>query len=297
MTFDLNGAERVELPLPDRRTLEVVVSGPDEGTPVLWHHGTPGCGYQSGGKQRACAERGLRLVSYSRAGAGRSTRKPGRTVADVAADMAAILDHLGADRCLTGGQSGGGPHALATGALLPERVAAVIVGCGVRPYVDDPAGFLDGMGEDNVEEFGLALGPEPGLRAFVMEHREGIMAGTVQRFVEALSTLLPPVDREILTGEVGADLLANIRGGADIPDAWIDDDFAFTRHWGFELEDIAVPVSFWQGSEDLMVPQAHMAWQAERVPGSVVHLEQGEGHLSVMVANFGRMLDEALTHL
>ena len=83
----------------------------------------------------------------------------------------------------------------------------------------------------------------------------------------------------------------------ECPDAWIDDDFAFIKDWGFALEEIRVPVSFWQGSEDLMVPQAHMAWQADRVPGAVMHLEPGEGHFSLMVTNFGRMLDEALTHL
>jgi len=290
-------SERIDLGLKDGRVLEVQVSGPAEGVPLVWHHGTPGCAYQSEARQRACAERGLRLVSYSRAGAGGSTRHAGRSVADVAPDIAAVLDHLGAERCLTGGQSGGGPHALATGALLPDLVAAVIVGCGVRPYVDDRAGFLEGMGEANIEEFGLALQGEEALRAFVMHEREGIMAGTPESVIEALSSLLPAVDRGCLDGQVGADLIANLQGGARVPDAWIDDDFAFTKHWGFELEAITVPVAFWQGSEDLMVPQSHMAWQAERVPGAVMHLEPGHGHFSLMVADFGRMLDEAVAHL
>jgi pimeloyl-ACP methyl ester carboxylesterase len=290
-------AELIDLELPDGRNLEVQVSGPADGVPLLWHHGTPGCCYQFAGRQRECAERGVRLVSYSRAGAGRSTRNPGRSVADVAADMAAVLDHLGADRCLTGGQSGGGPHALATGALLPDRVAAVIVGCGVRPYVDDPAGFLDGMGQENLDEFALALKGEEALRPFLTEEREGILAGTAESVIATLSTLLPPVDRAALTDDVGADLIANLQGGARTVDAWLDDDLAFVRHWGFELEKLSVPVSFWQGTEDLMVPQAHMPWQAARVPGAVMHLEPGEGHFSLLITNFGRMLDEAIAHL
>ena len=290
-------AQRIDLDLPDGRVLEVQVSGPADGLPLVWHHGTPGCAYQSATRQRHCAERGLRLVSYSRAGAGGSSRPPRRSGAARAADVAAGLDHRGAARSLTGGQSGGGPHALATGALLPDRVAAVIVGCGVRPFEVDPEGFLEGMGEGNVEEFGLALDGELALRPFVMEARESIMAGTPESVIAALSSLLPPVDRAMLTAEVGADLVANLKGGARVPDAWIDDDFAFIKPWGFELADIRVPVSFWQGSEDLMVPQAHMAWQAARIPGAVMHLEPGEGHFSLMVSNFGRMLDEALTHL
>ena len=293
----MSDPQQLDLGLADGCRLEVQVSGPPDGVPLLWHHGTPGCAYQSPGKQGDCAERGLRLVSYSRAGAGRSSRHPGRTVADVAADMAAILEHLDAETCLTGGQSGGGPHALATGALLPDRVAAVIVGCGVRPYACDPDGFLDGMGQDNLDEFALALRGEEALRPFLMKEREGILAGTAEGVIETLSTLLPPIDRAALKAEVGADLVANLRGGAQIVDAWLDDDLAFVRHWGFELEDLTVPVSFWQGDQDLMVPQAHMPWQASRVPGAAMHLEEGQGHFSLMVANFGRMLDEAIRHL
>jgi pimeloyl-ACP methyl ester carboxylesterase len=286
--------ETRQLALPDGRELEITVSGPADGVPLLWHHGTPGCGVQSASKIAEASSRGLRLVSYSRAGAGRSTRNPGRSVADVAADMAAILDDLGADRCLTGGQSGGGPHALATGALLPDRVAAVIVVCGVRPF---GPGFLDGMGQDNLDEFGLALEGEEALKPFLEEQREGLLTADSDRVIETMSTLLPPPDRAALTGEVGRDLLANLAGGVESIDAWLDDDLAFTRHWGFELEDITVPVSFWQGTEDLMVPQSHMPWQAERVPGAVMHLEPGEGHISLQVNHYGRMLDEAIAHL
>ena len=160
--------EITQLPLPDGRELEIAVSGPADGVPFVWHHGTPGCAHQPLRMRRATAERGLRLVTYSRAGAGRSTRHPGRTVAAVAADVAAVLDHLGAERCLTGGGSGGGPHTLATGALLPDRVAAVLCVCGVRPYQGDLEEWLAGMGQDNLDEFGLALAGEDALRPFLM---------------------------------------------------------------------------------------------------------------------------------
>ena len=290
-----HGAGKTELvDLPDGRVLQITVSGPADGVPLLWHHGTPGCDYQSEHKAQEAAKRGLRLVSYARAGAKASTRHRGRSVADVAADMAAVLDHLGATRCLTGGQSGGGPHALATGALLPERVAAVIVVCGVRPYGE---GFLDGMGQDNLDEFALALEGEEALTPYLLREREGLLTADPDTVIATMSTLLPEPDRVVLSGEVGRDLLANLAGGVESIDGWLDDDLAFTRHWGFELEDLSVPVSFWQGSEDLMVPQSHMPWQAQRVPGARMHLEDGEGHLSLQVNHFGRMLDEAVASL
>ncbi|MBW8750218.1 MAG: alpha/beta hydrolase [Propionibacteriales bacterium] len=280
--------------LRDGRELAIAVSGPADGVPLLYHHGTPGCLYQPAASQAECATRGLRYLTYSRAGAEGSTRHQGRTVADVAADMEDVLDALGVERCLVAGKSGGGPHALATAALLPDRVAAVISIAGCRPYGD---GFLDGMGSDNIEEFELALQGEEALRPFVLKHREALKDADGETLVRDLATLLPEVDRQVLTSNVGADTVAVMVGGVQVPDAWIDDDLAFTRDWGFDLSQISVPTYVWQGSEDLMVPFHHGQWLAEHLPGAVAHLEQGEGHFSVAVGALGRMLDEVLVHV
>ena len=282
------------LTLRDGRQLAVAVSGPPDGVPLLYHHGTPGCLLQPAASREECDRRGLRLVTYSRAGAEGSTRRPGRSVADVAADMEDVLDALDADRCLVAGKSGDGPHALATAALLPDRVAAVISIAGCRP---NGPGFLDGMGEDNVEEFGLAEQGEEALRPFVMKHREALKDADAEALVRDLATLLPEVDRRVLTSDVGADAVAGMIGGVQVPDAWIDDDLAFVRDWGFDVARLAVPAYVWQGSEDKMVPFHHGEWLAEHIPGAVAHLEHGEGHFSVAIGALGRMLDEALVHL
>ncbi|MEZ0581329.1 alpha/beta fold hydrolase [Nocardioides sp. MH1] len=288
--------ERLALDLPDGRVLDVEVSGPADGTLLIWHHGTPGCSYQGREKQEVLHRRGVRFASYSRAGAARSTRHPGRTVADVAADMAAIADHLGADTFLTGGQSGGGPHALATGALLPDRVLAVLSVCSVKPYVDQPD-FLDGMGADNVEEFSLALQGEEALLPFLQKERAGILGADAEGVIRTLDTLLPDVDRAVLSSAVGEDLIRNLQGGVEHLYGWLDDDLAFTRGWGFDVRDISVPTYLWQGTADLMVPFHHGEWLAARIPGVVPHLEEGEGHLSIQVRLLPDMIDEVLAHL
>jgi hypothetical protein len=51
-------------PLPDGRVLNVYVEGPEDGTPLISHHGTPGAGVPMSSFVRAAAERGLRWVSY-----------------------------------------------------------------------------------------------------------------------------------------------------------------------------------------------------------------------------------------
>jgi pimeloyl-ACP methyl ester carboxylesterase len=149
------------------------------------------------------------------------------------------------------------------------------------------------MGEENIVEFSAALDGEDRLRPHLLDEREQLKAATAADIVASLETLLPDVDRAVLTGEFGEDLAANfheaMRTGVE---GWFEDDMAFTRPWGFELAEISVPTMIWQGSADLMVPFAHGQWLAAQLPGASVHLEQGEGHLSVGLGALDRMLDE-----
>jgi pimeloyl-ACP methyl ester carboxylesterase len=280
--------------LPDGRHVDVRVYEPADGLPLVFHHGTPAAGLPNRAMVRSAQERGLRVVSVSRPGYGSSDRRPGRTVADMASDTAAVLAELGADRCLVSGWSGGGPHALACAARLGPA-AAVLVIAGVAPYDAMGLDWLTGMGQDNIDEFGLALEGEDALRPYLSAAREELTQATAEDLVTSLDSLLPDVDRAALTGEFAEDMLAAFREGlGNGIDGWLDDDAAFTRPWGFGLDEITVPVMIWQGSEDLMVPFAHGKWLADRMPAAVAHLEDGEGHLSIGLGAMDRMLDELI---
>ena len=65
---------------------------------------------------------GVRLICPDRPGFGRSTFQPGRTLLDWPSDVEQLADHLGLDQFGLIGHSGGGPHALACAAALPERI-------------------------------------------------------------------------------------------------------------------------------------------------------------------------------
>jgi len=287
---DLATTDHIQL--PDGRHLAIRVSGEDADPPLVFHHGTPGAFLPSRALEQAAHRHGLRLLTTSRPGYGGSDRRPGRSVADVVADTSAALAAIGATTCLVAGWSGGGPHALACAARLEGTSAAVVI-AGIAPYPADGLDWMAGMGEDNVVEFGAALQGEPQLRAFLDELRPQLEAATVADILASMASLLPAVDRAVVTDEFGEDLVAGfheaLRGGVD---GWLDDDLAFTRPWGFELEEISIPVTLWQGSADLMVPFAHGQWLSSRVPGITAHLETGEGHLSVGLGALDRMLDE-----
>ena len=281
--------------LPDGRRLDLRVSGPAGGFPLVFQHGTPCAAVPIRALERAVHARGLRLVTASRPGYGDSTPQPGRSVVDAVADTAAVVAAVGADRCLIAGWSGGGPHALACGARL-GATAAVLVIAGVAPYGVAGLDWMAGMGEENVVEFSAALRGEDQLRPYLTGEREQLKDVTAADIVTSFETLLPDVDRAVLTSEFGEDLAANFREAVRTGvEGWLEDDIAFTGSWGFGLEEISVPTMIWQGSADLMVPFSHGQWLASHLPGALVHLEEGEGHLSVALGALDRMLDELVS--
>jgi pimeloyl-ACP methyl ester carboxylesterase len=267
----------------DGAVLEYLVSGPPDGRTLLFQPGTPNPGAAFRAIVGPAEELGLRTVSYSRPGYGQSTPRPGRSVADAVADIETVLDAVGAQEFVTLGWSGGGPHALAAGALLPERCRAVAVLAGVAPYPAPGVDWFTGMGEGNIEEFGAALaGPaelDPLLESFAVELAEVTGAGVT----EALASVLSPVDRAALTGEFAEEMAAALRRAVSSGIAgWRDDDLAFVKDWGFDLDQISVPVGIWQGRQDRMVPFEHGQWLAAKVPEAQAHLFATEGHLSIV---------------
>jgi len=281
-----------DLAVDDGRNLDVLVGGAASGPTIVLHHGSPSDATAWSDWHEDAERRGARIVSVSRPGYATSTRQPGREVADAAADVAAVLDHLGIDEYVTAGWSGGGPHALACAALHPDRCRAAATLAGAAPFGVPGLDFLGGMGPENVEEFGAALQGEPVLRNWLAEHGEAFRHVTAAEIVEAFGGLVPDIDRDVLQGGYADHMAAEMRralsGGFD---GWIDDDLAFVRPWGFELAGISVPVTVWQGDLDLMVPPSHGAWLVEHLPSAGARTPIGHGHISLVTQHRGEILD------
>ena len=292
-------AEWLTVKTGDGRDLEVLRDGPPDARPLVFHSGTPSGAVDFPALSDAVAEQGWQLVTWSRPGYGASTAYAGRTVVDVTSDKAAVLDHIGQDRFVTLGWSGGGPHALACAALMAERCDAATILAGVAPYPAEGLDWLAGMGPENVAEFGLTLAALDGspdttaaLRSSLEKDAADMADLTGEQVADSLGGLIDEVDRAALTGEYAEMLAASFRRAvASGIEGWHDDDIAFARPWGFDLGDIAVPVSVWQGRHDRMVPYEHGVWLAAHIPGSRAHLLDDEGHLS-LIDQLPRILED-----
>jgi pimeloyl-ACP methyl ester carboxylesterase len=290
----MNTEPLIYVNLPDGRKLEVRTAGPENGEILVFHHGTPGAGLPFKPLVEAAAARGLRMVMYSRPGYGTSTPQPGRKVFDAASDAAHVVDAVGGAAFRTIGWSGGGPHALACAAALPGRCLSTVTIAGVAPYPAEGIDWLDGMAEENIQEYSLALQGAEALTPF-LEALAGSLA-TIQPadLAQTLGGLLSEVDKVQVTGDFAESMLETFRVAlAHGIAGQRDDDLAFMSDWGFDVRDVR-SVAVWQGAQDRMVPYAHGVWLADHLPGARRRLFAAEGHLSLGIGAFDRILDDLL---
>jgi pimeloyl-ACP methyl ester carboxylesterase len=229
------------------------------------------------------ADAGIRVISYDRPGYGSSTRHRGRLVVDCVPDVAAIADALGLERFAVAGGSGGGPHALAVGARLPDRVTRVLCNVGGAPFDAPDLDWFAGMDPINVREFGFALDGEETLARELVRESEDLLAQLADGDPTAIMSdvELAPADRDALQDEqlrrgLTVSLREALRQGVW---GWVDDDLAFVQPWGFDVEELEVPVEIRYGAGDVLVPAAHGVWLATHVPNAIVTVDRGAGHL------------------
>lgn len=260
----------IDIDLPDGRTLHAYDTGAGD-LAVIWHHGTPNVGAPPAPLFAAAERLGLRWVSYDRPGYGRSTPDPGRDVASAAGCAAAVADALGIDRFAVFGHSGGGPHALACGALLPQRVLGVVSVAGLAPRDADGLDWFAGMAASGVASLRAA---EAG-RA-VKERFEASGVVYDPEFTEADLAALTG-DRSWFNDVVGPAVQAG-------PAALIDDDLAYVGPWGFDPADVTAPVLLLHGRRDRVVPSSHAEWLARRCAAAELRLSPDDGHISIVTS-------------
>ena len=257
--------------------------GDPEGRPVFLLHGTPGSRIGPRPRSAILHRLGVRLICFDQPGYGESDRLPGRRVADAAADVSAIADAFGLGKFAVVGRSGGGPHALACAALLPERMTKAAVLVGIAPREAEGLDWLDGMAESNIAEYEAVDQGYERIAAATTAAAEAVRANPAS-LLTMLQSQLPDPDQRVMADRGIRSLLLDAYAEALRISAhgWIDDDVAFRAPWGFDPATVAVPVMLWHGASDTFSPVSHVKWLAERIPDASVLVQAGAAHFGAL---------------
>jgi pimeloyl-ACP methyl ester carboxylesterase len=262
------------------RRLGFASFGSPYGQPVVWMHGTPGARRQIPVEARAIADReGLRIIGIDRPGIGSSTPHVYEDLLDWAADLELLADTLGMGAMHVIGLSGGGPYALAAAVALPDRIKKVAVLGGVAPTVGDDAVGGGPMALAKALRPLLRLGRVP--LGLALTGAVRLARPLASPALDLYAVVQPEGDKRLLgRPEFKAMFLDDlVHGSRRQITAPLADLLLFTKDWGFRLDEVRVPVLWWHGDADHIVPLRHGAHAVSRLPHATLITMEGESHL------------------
>jgi pimeloyl-ACP methyl ester carboxylesterase len=276
-------------------TLRVREAGAADGEPVIHFHGTPGSRLEMAWADEVVRAAGVRMIAFDRPGYGASARAP-FSLGSVARMALQVAGQMGLERFRTTGWSGGGPFALATAAMAPERVQAVGVIAGAGPFQLVPGALGELSDGDKAAERLLPGNPEGAAAGFADGFDLTDALASPEALYQAFEPLLCEWDRtqwndpghpQAMLADMREALKSGPWGGA-----W--DNVAWIGAWDVDPTTVRCPVLLWYGSEDRMAPPEHARWLDENLPDARLVMWEGEGHL-LAFTHLAEMLRELLT--
>jgi pimeloyl-ACP methyl ester carboxylesterase len=268
----------------DGREIGYAEVGDPDGTPLFVFHGFPNSRVFGALFDEVGREQGVRVVAPERPGFGVSTPDPDRRLTDWPADLEDVADALDIDSFSVLGISGGGPYAAVSAALLPDRVERAGIACGVAPMASvglrDRLWYYAARFTAPVSKLGLWL---LGRRA---------LAGR-EAFLEEMANSASPADEDLWRGEVGQTIHASMLESRRHHglDPLVEETAIYGSPWGFDLDDIEVPVYLWYGKADVLVPPEMGLYLAREIPTAETHVYPDLDHLSVVEENESEMVE------
>lgn len=234
--------------LADGRVLAWREFGDPDGWPLIAVHGSPDSSALWGLIDDPARRAGVRVVAPDRPGFGRSTPRPKRSILSWVDDLDVLTGHLELTSFRLLAISGGSPYALAVAAVHPDRVIRLGLLSVISPL--DAPGVTRGANPQVRLTFWVAR------RApFLLEPLGRLMTKLTlkdpDKAAERLIRMRPPADREVIRRpEVMAVLRENLPNQFRDPASMAVEMRNAARPWGFDLGDITVPTTIWQGGLD-----------------------------------------------
>jgi pimeloyl-ACP methyl ester carboxylesterase len=276
--------------LSDGRKLAYEQFGAENGVPVIYNHGWPSSRLECRHLVPIAEKTGVKLISVDRPGMGGSDFQPNRALLDWPNDISQLADHLCLDKFHILGVSGGGPYVSVCAYKIPERLLGAAIIAGVTPMTNPRTKH----GMRMMNRILLNVGkPAPWLLNWFMKYMQNV-ANDTEKLKRALSDL-PEVDKQVMTGDTIDELAESaqecLRQGTA---GATQDGRIYALPWGFELNQIDIPVTVWQGSLDVNVPLSNGQILAESIPNVSSNFIDGEGHFSILINHGETMLTELI---
>ena len=280
--------EKRTLTLANGRSLAYRELGPRTGRPIVWCHGGFMSGLDIAPWADALLTANARVIAPARPGIDGSAPAPGRTTADWADDVRALLDALEIERASVFGWSMGGQYALACAALLPDRITRAVCIAGALPLDDEAT-----MRELNKMDQRLTKQSRHGAW---MARLEFMTMASIAKFMPRLWTRiltkdLPDAEAAAVRALSDPALAKAASVGLANASGVIDEYLAWARPWGFDIGDISVPTAIWHGTADALIPARWGEELAKRIPNARLRMCTDEGHF-VAYSHQAEILDD-----
>ncbi len=260
--------------LRDGRSLSYAEYGNPQGFPIISAHGGLACRLDVEAAASVAEECGVRLINPDPPGVGRSDVQEGRTILDWATDVSELLDLLAIDRFAAMGWSLGGQYAAAVGYALSARVTRIAIIAGALP-LNEPGVFDDLPMIDRV--FSGLSRRAPWLARQCFRAMRFAAVCTPDLYGRLAARGLGEADAAVLRAE-GYDNFARMsREALRQPRGMVEEYRVMNLPWGFEPEDLRVPVDVWAGTDDQLLDPHWPTELAHRIPCATMHLKPG-GH-------------------
>lgn len=276
------------LTLSDGRQLGYSEYGDSEGYPIFYFHGFPGSRLQAADFHESAVAKYCRFFGVDRPGMGLSSLNRQHTLLSWTNDIAELADSLEISKFSIVSHSGGAPFALACGALLPTRVSHIALVSAMPPWTipeatrDVPIGF---------RIINVLVRNIPGFSWLLMQLQQHVLLRPAM--FERLIQQVPAVDGDVLRSNDGLLIAAKeaFRQGAR---GAANEFRVLTKAWRFELEDVQVPISIWQGELDPQVPVSSARFFASLLPHANLRLMRKDAHQSTLYNHIEEILDTVI---
>ena len=285
------------LDLKDGRKLGFAEFGDLTGIPIFHFHGHPGSRLEILLQGDKPIKHGVHFIAVDRPGIGLSDFKPNRRLIDWPDDIVELADHLGLDKFIVEGASGGGPYSAVCAYKIPHRLNCCVIVAGLGPVDMKKEGM---MWSNRIELFIARRLPFLVKMMVKNQIKKFENPEIARKFMLEIFEKMAESDKILAQDPRLLDLFVEefkeaFRSG---PNGVTLDEKIYAQPWGFKLSDISpdLQVYLWHGGLDVNVPISMGHEMCNIIPKCKGFFFPNEGHLSIYFNHFEEMLEILKTH-